>query len=63
MLTETYIEALLVDESAADCVWEAWDRGEIDDMTAWWLWLILAIKNLGLAGAVHGVYSRFGFER
>ena len=34
-------EALLVDESSADCVWEAWDRGEIDDVTAWWLWLIV----------------------
>lgn len=26
MLTETYIEALLVDESSADQVWEAWDN-------------------------------------
>ena len=40
MLTEAYIEALLVDEEAADLVWEAWDAGEIDDRTAalaWWL--------------------------
>ena len=29
MLTEIYIEALLVDEELADQVWEAWDKGEI----------------------------------
>ena len=41
MLTETYIEALLVDEDMADQVWEAWDRGEIDDQIAWiaWRWI------------------------
>ncbi len=40
MLTEIYIEALLVDEELADQVWEAWDVGEIDETTAvlaWWL--------------------------
>jgi len=40
MLTEIYIEALLVDEELADQVWEAWDAGEIDNRTtliAWWL--------------------------
>ena len=40
MLTEIYIEALLVDEELADQVWEAWDKGEIDDQFAvldWWL--------------------------
>ncbi len=37
MLTELYIEALLGDEQLADQVWEAWDAGEIDDATAWWL--------------------------
>ena len=39
MLTEIYIEALLVDEELADQVWEAWDAGEIDDSTValiWW---------------------------
>ncbi len=35
MLTEIYIEALLVDEELADQVWEAWDKGEIDDHSAW----------------------------
>ncbi len=34
MLTEIYIEALLVDEEMADQVWEAWDKGEIDEATA-----------------------------
>ncbi len=37
MLTEIYIEALLVDEDLADQVWNA---GEIDDATAalaWWI--------------------------
>jgi len=33
MLTEIYIEALLVDEELADQVWEAWDVGEI--MISW----------------------------
>ena len=38
MLTEIYIEALLVD----DQVWEAWDKGEIDDQVASTLWSIIA---------------------
>jgi len=29
MLTEIYIEALLIDEELADQVWEAWDAGEM----------------------------------
>ena len=40
MLTELYIEALLVDEELADLVWEAWNVGFIpDDLAAiaWWL--------------------------
>ena len=45
MLTEIYIEALLVDEELADQVWEAWDKREIDDQVAYlaW-WLIIGIK-------------------
>ncbi len=39
MLTEIYIEALLVDEKLAGQVWEAWDAGEIDDQTARLAWL------------------------
>lgn len=38
MLTEIYIEALIVDEKAADQVWGAWYAGEIDDLTAWLAW-------------------------
>ena len=34
MLTEAYIEALLVDEELADMVWELWDQGEINDEIA-----------------------------
>jgi len=39
MLTELYIEALLVDEELADLVWEAWVAGDINDFAAtrgWW---------------------------
>jgi len=41
MLTEIYIEALLVDKGLADQVWEAWDKGEIDDMDASFDWLTM----------------------
>ena len=41
MLTEIYIEALLVDEELADQVWEAWDSREIDDSGAWLAWWII----------------------
>ena len=34
MLTDLYIEALLVDEELADLVWEVWDAGAIDDKAA-----------------------------
>jgi len=39
MLTEIYIEVLLVDEALADQVWMAWDAGGIDEATValiWW---------------------------
>jgi len=42
MLTRLYIEALLVDPEAADEVWEAWDRGAIDDHVAWVAWQRIA---------------------
>ena len=44
MLTELYIEALLVDDKLANQVWEAWDAGEIDDLSAWAAWLIVAVN-------------------
>ena len=34
MLTEIYIEVLLVDEELADQIWEVWDAREIDDLGA-----------------------------
>jgi len=42
MLTEIYIEALLVDEKLADQVWEAWDAAELDDETACIAWSLIA---------------------
>ncbi len=42
MLTEIYIAALLVDEELADQVWQAWDKGEIDDQTACMVWALIA---------------------
>ena len=38
MLTELYVEALLIDEDLPDQVWEAWNKGAVDDLTAWYLW-------------------------
>ncbi len=43
MLTEAFIEALLVDERMADQVWAAWDKGEIDDQIAWLAWIMIAM--------------------
>ena len=34
MLTNLYIEALLVDENLADCLYELWDAGVIGDQVA-----------------------------
>lgn len=42
MLTEIYMEALLVDEELADRVWEAWDAGNISDFWAVSLWVSIA---------------------
>jgi hypothetical protein len=43
MLTELYIEALLVDEELADQVWEVWNVGVIKyELPAWAWWSILA---------------------
>ncbi len=41
MLTEIYIEALLVDEELADQVWEAWFAGEIDELIACIAWVLI----------------------
>ena len=42
MLTEIYIDALLVDEELADQVWEAWDASEAIDQTACIGWMLIA---------------------
>ena len=42
VLTELYIEALLVDEGMADLVWEAWDVGLTPEEVAALAWLLLA---------------------
>ena len=49
MLTEIYIEALLVEEELADQVWEAWNTGEINDLGVCWLWIGLAASVSGQA--------------
>ena len=45
MLTELYIEALLVDEELADLVWELWHVGLIQDELALVAWCILAFQG------------------
>jgi hypothetical protein len=42
MLCEAYVEALLIDEELADQVWEAWDKGEIDDAVVFIAWMMIA---------------------
>ncbi|MEE8511391.1 MAG: hypothetical protein V3S36_02035 [Acidiferrobacterales bacterium] len=46
MLTELYIEALLVYEELADQVFEACDAGEINDFWAAWAWWTIAQNKL-----------------
>ena len=41
MLTDLYIDALLVDENLADQVWELWDADVIDCELAAIAWLLL----------------------
>ncbi len=43
MLTQIYISALLVDEELADQVWEAWNKGEIDDEAVCITWMLIAM--------------------
>ena len=42
MLTEIYIEALLVDEELADQVWSMWESRVIDEQLAAIAWLLTA---------------------
>ena len=46
MLTELYIEALLVDEELADHVWEMWTSGQIQDYVAAIGWVFIASRTL-----------------
>jgi len=45
MLTESYINALLVDEELAELVWEAWDQQLIDEEEARLAWLSVVTIN------------------
>lgn len=45
MLTELYIEALLVDEELADFVSAAWDSGKIGDESALSAWTQICQGN------------------
>ena len=61
MLTEAYIEALLIDSELADQVWCAWVRGLIDDELATIAWLLIAIssvKRLCRTGQNLSIYLR-----
>ena len=42
MLTEIYIEALLVDEDLADQVRKLWNAGEVDNENACIAWKLIA---------------------
>jgi len=46
MLTEIYIEALLVDEELADQVWQMWTSGQISDDVATIGWVLIASQTL-----------------
>ncbi len=46
MLTEIYIEALLVNKELADQVWEVWNKGEIDDQVACIAWMLIVERPL-----------------
>ncbi len=39
----------MTDSKLADQVWEAWDKGEIDDLTALWLWwIVVGRRDIGV---------------
>ena len=45
MLTEAYVEALLVDEVLADQVWEAWSNAEVSALASAYMWLWIAYNG------------------
>ena len=63
MLTEIYIEALLVDEELADQVWEAWDGGEIDDSTVALIWWRIGFAASGPNRLLHYDLRRSDWDR
>ena len=46
MLTDIYVEALLVDEELADQIWEAWFAEQLDDSTAWLAWWCILFNEM-----------------
>ncbi len=44
MLTEIYIDALLVDKELADQIWDAWDAGVVNDQVAWLACVYIAFQ-------------------
>ena len=46
MLTEIYVEALLIDEELADQVWEAWDADELNNAAACIAWTLIVRQTL-----------------
>ena len=46
MLTEIYIEALLVDEELADQVWQLWDADDLNDAAACIAWMLIVRQTL-----------------
>ena len=48
MLTELYIEVLLVDEDLSDRVWRMWDSRVIDSEFAVIAWLLLRPQDSGV---------------
>ena len=46
MLTEAYIEALLINEELADQVWEVWAAGIVTNEVEAWAWWSIVRKTV-----------------
>ena len=62
MLTEIYIETLLISEELADLVWELWNAGVITDELAAMVWGILASGSSGARELSDSVISITSLE-
>ena len=62
MLTAFYIDAVLVDTELADQIWEAWDKGAIDDQVALLAWWLLAIKYQHVETLTDEKLRQLGFD-